>query len=75
MSQEEPGGARRSQEEPGEARRSQEEPGEARRSQEKPRRSQEKRGVLLVALFKCFVAVDVFSVVFNEGCCSFPRVA
>jgi hypothetical protein len=36
LSQEEPGGARRSQEEPGGARRSQEEPGRARRSQEDP---------------------------------------
>ena len=34
MSQEEPGGARRSREEPGGARRSQEEPGRARKSQE-----------------------------------------
>ena len=57
MSQEEPGGARRSQEEPGGARRSQEAPGGARRSQEEPggaKRSQVGPRVDLEGLLKGF---------------------
>jgi hypothetical protein len=73
LSQEEPGGARRSQEEPGEARRGKEEPGGARRSQEEKIISK-RHAYCLVLRPVCCAVLRRLGVAMLSCCCCFDAV-